>query len=96
VRQFEDPTLGVFTSGRVLHDGLPVLLVFHDRDGDWQFLSSLEEDEAEALHIHVSHLLDADGTLGEVADLPLEWKAWRSSVRGEWIREPIPDDQESI
>jgi hypothetical protein len=96
VSTFKDPNLGVFTSGRVLHDGSPVLLVFHEQDGDWQFLSSLEADASEVLHIHLSHLLGADGTLGEVADLPLGWKAWRLSVGEEWIREPTPDDQGSL
>jgi hypothetical protein len=67
-----------------------VLLVFHEQDGDWQFLSSLEANASEVLHIHLSHLLDADATLGEVADLPLGWKAWRLSVGEEWIREPTP------
>jgi hypothetical protein len=78
VPQFTDPKLGVFTSTRV-RDGLPVLLVFHDGDGDWQFLSSVEESADEGLHIHVSHLLDNDETLGQLADLPLGWKAWRWS-----------------
>jgi hypothetical protein len=93
--RFENRQLGVFTSTQV-QSGLPVLLVFHDRDGDWQFLSSLEEDATEALHVHVSHLLDDDETLEQLADLPIGWKAWRWSVPDSWTREEISDDQESI
>jgi hypothetical protein len=47
VSQFKDPELGVTTSTRV-RDGLPVLLVFHERDGEWQFLSGAEESPDEA------------------------------------------------
>lgn len=64
--------------------------------GAWQFLSSFEETADEALHVHLSHLLEVDETLEQLADLPVGWKAWRSSLRDRWTREKISIDQESI
>jgi hypothetical protein len=95
VSQFKDPELGVTTSTRV-RDGLPVLLVFHERDGEWQFLSGAEESPDEALNVHVTHLLDDDETLEQLADLPVGWQAWRSSAGAAWRREEIPEDQELL
>jgi hypothetical protein len=63
---------------------------------DWQFLSSKEEAAVEIVLAHLSHLLDADATLDEIADLPRGWKAWRWSVGDDWIRETTPEDQPEI
>lgn len=91
----DDPTLGVYTSTTV-RDGAPVLLVFHDEDGDWQFLASTEETADEIVLAHAAHLLDADESLEALSDLPLGWKAWRWSASEDWYREPIPADQGTI
>ncbi|HZS61772.1 MAG TPA: hypothetical protein VFA43_21035 [Gemmatimonadaceae bacterium] len=89
---FTDPHLAVYSS-TLVRDGTPVLLVFHDEDGVWQFLSSEETLSEQSLRVHIGHLLDRDLTLHEVAALPLGWKAWRWSVGEPWVREPIPEDQ---
>src|SRR5947209_249261 len=34
----EGSNRAVFTTKSVIHDGLPILFVSHDSDGDWQFL----------------------------------------------------------
>jgi hypothetical protein len=85
VDEFADRDLSVFTSARV-REGAAVLTVFHERDGDWQFLSNHEESGSEALFVHVGHLTDHDSTLREIADLPLGWKAWRAGLGAEWER----------
>ena len=46
------------------------MLVFHDEDGDWQFLSRKEERADEIVHAHLGHLIDDDQTLHQLADLP--------------------------
>ena len=95
MRSFPDLSIGVFTSTRV-RDGESVLFVVHDMDGDWQFLSSKEERADEAVLAHLSHLLEADSTLSEIADLPAGWRASRRSVGDDWVREPRRDDHPSI
>jgi hypothetical protein len=92
VAGFENRDLGVYTSTLVRH-GMPVTLVLHDAEGDWQFLSSTENDPEQCVHTHLSHLVAGDPTLHALADLPLGWKAWRESAGEPWQREPIPADQ---
>jgi hypothetical protein len=86
----------VFSSKGVVFDEMPVLLVFHDLDGDWQFLSSHEEQASEIAFIHLSHLLQRDETLDLLADLPPGWKAWRRAAGDDWVREVTPADQPHV
>jgi hypothetical protein len=92
---FPDLNLGVFTS-TLVRDGQPVLLVFHDEDGDWQFLSSKEERADECVLVHIGHLIDSDASLSAVADLAPGWKSCRLSIVDDWVREPAPRDQPGI
>lgn len=68
-----------------MDDGGPILLVLHEDDGDWQFLSSEEQTADEIVHIHLSHVLDLDPSAQPLKDLPPGWKAWRHSVGDEWV-----------
>ena len=92
---FDDSQLRVYTS-TIVSGGAPVLLVFHDDDGDWQFLASTERQADEIAVAHIGHLLDADSTLHQLADLPRGWKAWRETASDPWEREPTPDDQAEL
>jgi hypothetical protein len=96
VEAFEDEQLGVFSSRFVMEDQMPILLVFHEENDDWQFLSSHEEHEDELVLVHLAHVLELDPTLRALESLPKEWKAWRWSVEDEWVREPIPPDQPAV
>ena len=44
---YEERNLGVYTTNDVLA-GAPVLIVYHNLDGDWQFHSGLEPDLSDA------------------------------------------------
>ena len=93
---FSDPTnAAAFTTTRVLREGLPVLLVSHDQDGDWQFMCTTTNDTADGLVVCLGCAYQRDRTIGEVADLPAGWQAWRDYVGGPWDRvprEPDPDE----
>jgi hypothetical protein len=93
---FDDGDLGVFSSRLVTEDRSPILLVFHDEGGDWQFLSSYEENEEQIVLVHLSHVLVWDPTIRSLKDLPEGWKAWRDSPEDAWTCEPTPPDQPSI
>jgi hypothetical protein len=77
-----------FTTRRVI-GGLPILLVIHDQDGDWQFLCGTTNDSENGAIVSLGGALDRDGTLGEVADLPEGWRAERPKIGGEWVRSRI-------
>lgn len=84
----EDPNLGVITTAPVLA-GAPIMMVSHDvDDGGWQFLCGTTNDPTDGRIVHLQEILAMDPTVSEVADLPLGWIAFRSTVGGEWTREP--------
>lgn len=69
----------------------PVLLVVHDKDGDWSFVcGEPHENSAEAYRVvGVGHLTFRDPTLNECADLPAGFEAERSAVGRQWMRTKI-------
>jgi hypothetical protein len=93
---FSEPTNTMaFTTNRVLQDGYPILLVTHDQDGDWQFMCTTTNDSADGLIVCLGCAYQRDNTVGEVADLPNGWQAWRDYVGGPWVRvlrEPDPGE----
>jgi hypothetical protein len=46
----------VFTSRQILSGDYPILYVFHDKDGDWQFLSGKEEGEQDGRLINFDEI----------------------------------------
>jgi hypothetical protein len=68
-------------------------LVFHHEDGEWEFSTSDEKSHDQIAHVHLSHVLEADPSVGELEALPRGWKAWRASPADDWVREPIPANQ---
>jgi hypothetical protein len=76
-----------------MDDGQPILLMFHDDNGEWQFLSSHEEHPEECVYIHLAHVLECDPSVRDLEDLPTGWRAWRWNAADEWRREPTPQDQ---
>ena len=93
---FEDPTnRTVFTTTRVVYENYPVLLVTHDEDGDWQILCGTTGEAEHCVVASLGCAFERDHSIGELADLPLGWRAWRDSVNGPWEREPKDDYDES-
>ena len=77
----------VFTTKPVVHDRLPILLVFHEVEDEWQFLCGTTNDPGDALVVSLGFMLQRDPTLAAVADLPEGWCATRDSKETEWERE---------
>jgi hypothetical protein len=75
-----------FTTRPVL-EGHPVLLVSHDRDGDWQFLCGTTNRPEDGRVVSLGCVLERDQTLAEVADLPEGWTACRPAKGAAWRRE---------
>jgi hypothetical protein len=76
----------VFASVRVLLDKLPVMVVCHDGDGDWQFSCGTTGEPEHVAIACLGCLVDDDATLGELADLPPGTLAWRIDPRAPWER----------
>ena len=93
---FDDPpNTAAFTTSFVL-DGSPILRVYHDYDGDWQFHGLPDEPATEdvARLVSLQAMVELDSSLSELHDLQLGWRAVRSSIQDEWAREntnPFPE-----
>lgn len=93
--QFDDaPNTASFTTSFVL-DGSPVLRVYHDFEGGWQFHGSPEDPATSevARLVSLASMIALDSTLASLHDLPYGWRAARTNVKSPWLREknnPFP------
>ncbi len=86
----ESPQTACFTCDHVLNRELPILLVSHDHDGDWQFMCGIQAHTmANAKIITYFEALELDPTLLELEILPVGHHALRSSKDDAWQIIPI-------
>jgi len=84
---FSDPPNALtITSVRVI-DGLPILLVTHDVDGDWQILCGTTNASDDGRVLCLGCAFQRDRSIGQLADLPLGWCAWRDELGAPWKRD---------
>ncbi len=84
---FDDvPNLGVFVTHEVLRQGMPILWVVHDCDGDWAFGGEGDVEVDTTSLVCLSHVVDDHPEVAELADLPRGWRADRNSADDLWIR----------
>ncbi len=85
---FRDPEhTAAISTRQVLYEGLPILFVSHDRDGDWQILCGTSNDVRDGILLCLGCAFDRDRSIGELFDLPVGWVAWRDAVGHPWHRE---------
>jgi hypothetical protein len=86
---FDDPAdVTALTTVHVLEGRLPVLLITHDEDdGMWQVLCGTTNDPKDGCIVCLGCLYEKDPTIGDVADLPRGWMAWRDALASPWQRE---------
>jgi hypothetical protein len=82
----------VFTSKRIIEGSDWIYYVTHDADdGAWQFhpYSGLTPEQ-EAAVVSLKTIVELDGSVCLLADLPCGWHAWRATKSASWIRAPVP------
>lgn len=89
---YEERNLGVYTTKQVL-EGAPILFVYHNEDGDWQFHSSSEPNLDEAKLVCLEEIVKLDPTINKIYYLPYGWAAWRESKDGEWEIEEDTEEE---
>jgi hypothetical protein len=82
----------VFTTKPVTQKGHPVLQVFHDQEGDWQFLCGSTNQMDDMQLVSLGSMVQRDPSLANLADLPEGWYASRDAVGKEWTREPMEQE----
>ena len=80
-----------FTTAPVLDGSRPVLEVYHDHDGDWQFMCGTTTASEHAKLVCLGCMLEGDSSLFQLADLPAGWMAYRESPGAPWTREAYED-----
>jgi hypothetical protein len=89
----DPPNVAVFTSKQILAGLDWVHYASHDADdGAWQFHAKAgPADEDDATVAGLGTMLELDSSLGQIADLPLGWCAWREQRDAEWQSSPTDD-----
>ena len=93
---FSDPeNVVAISTVQVFRQGFPILRVTHDDDGDWQVLCGTTSDTKDGIVVCLGCAYQQDKTIGDLADLPLGWFAWREHVSAPWQRaESVVDEDE--
>jgi hypothetical protein len=79
----EERNFGVFTTSDVL-EGTPIKYVYHNEDGDWQFLSKKDPDLSQAKLVCLEELVKMDRTLNMIYYLNYGESAERKSIGDKW------------
>ncbi len=96
---FEDPPNSAsFVTGDVFR-GSPILRVYHDFEGGWQFHGEADESSQldEAQVVCLSTMVEQDQTTRTLHDLPYGWMAFRSDPTQPWERSknhPFPTHED--
>jgi hypothetical protein len=85
----ESPNVATLTTRPVMDGTGWIALVSHDEDdGGWQFIGHEGPIEDQAMIVGLHSIWERDGTIAELADLPLGWSAWRTAPDQPWQRGP--------
>lgn len=74
-----------YTTNDVIANREQIHFVFHDSDGDWQFLPNRSVSNSDICLVTIGEILELDPSLGGVLSLPRNFKAERLE-QGEWSR----------
>lgn len=83
----ESLTKAVFTTVYVIENNSPIIYVYHDMDGDWQFFGPEENVETDKARIvSLGEIIEMDASVKEVLDMPKGTDAHRKSRESEWVK----------
>jgi hypothetical protein len=83
---YEESNRAVYTSKQVLA-GEPILYVYHDEEGDWQFYSEADPQLEDARLVCLEDVVKLDPSINKIYYLPYGRSAWRESIHAQWQRE---------
>jgi hypothetical protein len=89
------PNAVTFAHRTVAECEKPVLIFGLYPDGSYCAYTGEEvvDAEREIVCVCLSHILEIEPSVVELADLPVGWWAVRESLVSPWVREQIPDDE---
>lgn len=89
--RFVASNLKAYVCTHVFDETKPVLLVVHDKDGDWSFVCGEPHNDSAGAYrvVGIGHLTARDPALDQCADLPAGYEAERSTVGQPWMRTEV-------
>lgn len=88
---YEPKNRTAFTTRQWLEEHKPILVVAHDHEGDWQFLTGDQEPEDIRI-VALEQVVLRDPSLNELFDLEFGERAFRDVAGGEWTREEMEEE----
>jgi hypothetical protein len=82
----EGKNRAVFTTRPAVEEHRPIVLVFHDAEGDWQFLCGTTNRAEDGRLVSLESVVKSSPSVLELADLPVGWQAIRESPDRPWQR----------
>ncbi|QKG55948.1 DUF4262 domain-containing protein [Hymenobacter sp. BRD128] len=89
----EERNVAVFTTRQVL-EGLPILRVIHEVNGDWQFLCDTTYEIDDLKIVALEQLTKRDPTINDLFQLNYGWQAQRIVEAAEWQEEEYQPEEE--
>ena len=89
----EERNVAVYTTRQVL-EGLPILRVVHEAEGDWQFLCDTTYDVADLKVVALEEIVKRDPSVNELFQLNYGWHALREAVSEKWCTEEHEIEEE--
>lgn len=83
-QQTLDLKAAAITTTYVVRNHSAITNVYHDADGDWQFLGDEEVTEADALVLALGEIIELDPSVKEVLDMKMGCSAHRASKTDAW------------
>jgi len=80
---YEERNLAVFTTKQVFQ-GEPILYVYHNEDGEWQFHCSDKPKIEDAMLVCLDEITKLDPSVNNIYHLQYGWSAWRKSPEDDW------------
>jgi hypothetical protein len=82
----EERELAVFTTRQIL-EGLPILRVIHNTDGNWQFLCDTTYDVTDLKVVCLDEIVKRDPSVNALFQLNYGWHARREAIGQKWQTE---------
>jgi len=82
-RFYEEKNTCVYTTKQAINSE-PILYVYHNDDGAWQFHTSLEPNLDDAMLVALEEITKLDPSINDIYHLQYGWWAWRGSKESAW------------
>ncbi len=85
MNKIDNPSTAVITTKFVLVDNSPIVSVFKDEKGDWQFFGKEEGiSEEDAKVVSLEEILEIDKSIKDILSIENGSHAWRDEIGTDW------------